>query len=465
MRVALVDLPATHGVVSKDTVVGGYGSRLEPFSRVTRIIAMMKRRMHDTPSVHLAYLAAILAREGHDVVWSRGRLDDADVAIVLSSLVDHKHETAWADEARARGIQVGFVGLTASKLPELFRAHADFIVIGEPEAAIARLARGQRLEGDCESEPLDDLDALPFPRWDVAGLSRAGRWTVPFAGRPYGGGVPLLASRGCPEFCTYCPHRILAGHRMRAVDSIVEELTYICDRFDQPDVIFRDPLFTQDRDRVVALARAIRAKGLGLRFECETRLDRLDAGLLDELHAAGLRAISFGVESVSPDVLRKAGRRPIPEAQQRAIITHCRRIGVATAAFYVFGFLQDDWHSIAATIDYAIDLGSSAAQFKLLTPYPATPLWKQMAARVYERDWERFDGFTPTFEHPCLAAADLRFLLGAAYTRFYMRPSWLADWSRINSTVVRSVARRMDASVSKRHARQEVAMMARAVTC
>jgi radical SAM superfamily enzyme YgiQ (UPF0313 family) len=465
MRVALVDLPATHGVVSKDTVVGGYGSRLEPFSRVTRVIAMMKRRMHDTPSVHLAYLAAILAAHGHDVVWSRGELDEADVAIVLSSLVDYKHETAWADAARARGVRVGFVGLTASKLTELFRDHADFIVIGEPEAAIRRLARGHALKGDCPSEPIDDLDSLPFPRWDVAGLSRAGRWSVPFAGRPYGGGIPLLASRGCPEFCTYCPHRILAGLRMRSVGAIVDELAYLSDRFDEPYVIFRDPLFTQDRDRVVSLARAIRARGLELRFECETRLDRLDAALLDELHAAGLRAISFGVESVSPDVLRKVGRRPIPESQQRAIITHCRKIGIATAAFYVFGFLQDDWRSIAATIDYAIDLGSAAAQFKLLTPYPGTPLWKQLAPRVFEEDWERFDGFTPTFEHPQLGPADLRFLLGAAYTRFYMRPSWLADWSRINATAVRRVARRMDAPVAKRHARQEVAMMARAVTC
>ena len=465
MRVALVDLPAVRGVVSKDTVVGGYGSRLEPFSRVTRVIAMMKRRMYDTPSVHLAYLAAILAREGHDVVWSRGAVDDVDAAIVLSSLVDHRHETSWADAARARGIRVGFVGLTASKLPELFRDHADFVVVGEPEAAIARFARGHVLEGECESEPLEDLDALPFPRWDLAGLSRAGRWAVPFAGRPYGGGIPLLASRGCPEFCTYCPHRILAGHRMRSVQSIVDELTYLCDRFEQPYVIFRDPLFTQDRDRVVALARAIRAKGLKLRFECETRLDRLDAALLDELYLAGLRAISFGVESVSPDVLRKAGRRPIPEAHQRSIITHCRQIGIATAAFYVFGFLQDDWQSIAATIDYAIDLGSTAAQFKLLTPYPGTPLWKQMAPRVFERDWERFDGFTPTFEHPRLRPADLRFLLGAAYTRFYMRPSWLADWSRINAKLVRTMVRRMDARVARRHARQEVATMARAVTC
>ena len=465
MRVLLVDLPARDGVVSKDTVVGGYGSRLLPFSRVTQVIGTLKQRLHDVPSVQLAYLSAILAQYGHDVLWSRGGRQEADVAIVLSSLVDHAHEAAWGDAACGRGIRVRFVGLAASKLPHLFRDHADFVVIGEPEAAIRRLARGERLKGDAVSEAITDLDTLPFPRWDQMKGKRSRRLAVPLAVRPYGGGIPLLASRGCPEFCTYCPHRILAGYRVRSVGNIADELQMLCETFPRPYVIFRDPLFSEDRDRAFALADEIRARGLDVRFECETRLDRLDPALLDALHAAGLRAISFGVESVSAETLRKVGRRPTPEAHQRIVINHCRERGIATAAFYVLGFLQDDWASIAATIDYSIELGSTVAQFKLLTPYPATPLWKQMAGRIYETDWERFDGFTPTFDHPNLTPRELRFLLGAAYTRFYMRPSWVANWARISARPVRSVVRRMDARVARRHARQEFSQMSRTVTC
>ena len=327
-----------------------------------------------------------------------------------------------------------------------------------------RLARGATLAGDCASEPIGDLDALPFPRWDFSHATRR-RFTLPFAGRPYGGGVPLLASRGCPEFCTYCPHRILADYRARSVSNILDELAGIAEMFRRPYVIFRDPLFSVDRDRALAIADGIRTRGLDLRFECETRIDRLDPPLLDALHAAGLRAMSFGVESVSPDILKKVGRRPTPEAQQRLIINHCRQLGVATAAFYVLGFPHDDWTSIAATIDYSIDLGSTAAQFKLLTPYPGTPLWKQLAPRVFEKDWQKFDGFTPTFEHPHLSGPELRFLLGAAYTRFYMRPSWLADWTRVTAPGVRAAARRMDVRVARRHASKERLAMQRAVTC
>src|SRR5437867_11802676 len=119
MRAVLADLKSDRGFVSKDTVVGGYGSRLDPFSRVTSVIAYLKKQFHDVPSVHMAYSAAILARAGHEVDWTRGGDLDGDVALVLSSLVDHKNETAWADRARARGLKVGFVGITASKMPQL----------------------------------------------------------------------------------------------------------------------------------------------------------------------------------------------------------------------------------------------------------------------------------------------------------------------------------------------------------
>ncbi|PWT79810.1 MAG: hypothetical protein C5B57_13285 [Blastocatellia bacterium] len=464
MRVILADLKSSRGFVSKDTVVGGYGSRLDPFSRVTAVTAYLKKQFHDVPSVHMGYIGAIMARTGHDVAWTRGELMEGDLALVLSSLVDYKSETAWADAMRDRGIKVGFVGITASKAPQLFIDHCDFILNGEPEAGVMRLAHGEMPTGIVVSEQIDDLDSLPFPRWDLIGEDRA-RFGIQWSSRPVGGGFPLLASRGCPEFCTYCPHRILAGYRARSISNIVDELEQLCDQYRRPYVIFRDPLFTEQRDRCVALCDEIRARNLVLRFEAETRLDRLDSELLDTLYAVGFRTMSFGVESLSPTTLKKSGRRPIPESHQRHIIEHCRRRGIVTAAFYVLGFLQDDWNSIAATIDYAIDIGSTFAQFKILTPYPGTPMFKQLEPLLTETDWEKFDGYTPTFRHPNLSAAELRFLLGAAYTRYYMRPSYLANFLKIQNASVRELVSRMDQRVNDRHTRHEIAGFSRPVAC
>jgi radical SAM superfamily enzyme YgiQ (UPF0313 family) len=464
MRVVLADLKSDRGFVSKDTVVGGYGSRLDPFSRVTRVMAYLKKKFHDVPSVHMAYIAAILARAGHEVKWTRGEEVTGDVALVLSSLVDYKNETAWADRMRAKGVKVGFIGITASKMPQLFEGHCDFILNGEPEAAVMRLAQGVIPQGTVVSEQIDDLDSLPFPRWDLVTEDRS-KMGFKFFTRPVGGGYPLLASRGCPEFCTYCPHRILAGYRMRSIANIVDEMERLCSRVSRPYVIFRDPLFTEQRERVVELCDEIKRRGLNLTFEAETRLDRLDVDLLDRLHAAGFRAMSFGVESLDPATLKKSGRRPIPQSHQREIIEHCRKLGIVTAAFYVLGFLQDDWNSVAATIDYATDLGSTFAQFKMLTPYPGTPMFKQIQPLLTETDWEKFDGYTPTFAHPNLSERELRFLLGAAYKRFYMRPSYLANFLKIKNTAVREWVSRMDRRVNDRHSREEIADISRPVAC
>jgi radical SAM superfamily enzyme YgiQ (UPF0313 family) len=464
MRIVLADFCNGDGFLSKDTVAGGFGSRLRPFSKVTSIVAAVKRRFHALPSVQLAYLAAIARRAGHEVVVSDGPLVDGDVAIVLSSLVDFKGETAWARAMRARGVRTGFVGLAAHTLPELFRADADFIVKGEPESAMLRLVAGDVLDGVVTSPALDDLDALPFPWWDPLSAARS-RLRVPFSGRPAGGSLPVLASRSCPEFCTYCPHRIQASYRTRSVDNILDELQYLQDTRGPVHVVFRDPLFTQDRERVLAICDGIAHRGLRHTFECETRLDRLDDALLGTMWQAGLRAMSFGVESMAAATLKKVGRRPIPEAHQRAILARSRELGIVTAAFYVFGFLEDTAESIGATIDYAIALGSTVAQFKVLTPYPGTPLFKRLEPLIAETDWERFDGFTPVFRHPALSQDELLLLLGHAYARFYVRPSFLADYLRISAPAARRAVHKLDTLVERGHSRRELARVAPSVPC
>ena len=64
--------------------------------------------------------------------------------------------------------------------------------------------------------------------------------------------------------------------------------------------------------------REIQARGLKLRFECETRLDRLDETLLDRLHAAGLRAITLRRRVDVAEALRKVGRRRFPPSSSAA---------------------------------------------------------------------------------------------------------------------------------------------------
>ena len=176
--------------------------------------------------MQLAYLAAIAADAGHEVIFTTtDEVVNGDVAVVLSSLVDYRHEAAWADDMRAHGVRVGFVGLAASKMPELFADHADFIITRRARRGVRAPDAGRsRSLASCASGEIDDLDALPFPRWDLLATGLRRTRGVPGSVRPLHGGFPLLASRSCPEFCTYCPHRILSTYRVRSVRSIADEL-------------------------------------------------------------------------------------------------------------------------------------------------------------------------------------------------------------------------------------------------
>ena len=454
MRVVLADIKGGEGFIGKDTVAGGYGSRLRPFSRVTHVISFLKRRFHDVPSVHLAYLAALAAEAGHEVRYTQGELVEGDVALVLSSIVDYRREAAVcgcdAGARRPRRLHRSCGGQDAGALPGSRRLHFR----GRARSGIHSHARRRGALGH-RAEPPDRRPRQPALPALGSRVGAAAPTDVPYSGRPPAAGSrcwPAVGARSsAPTARTgFWP----ATGRARSIELLdeIERLgalsAALCD--------FPGPaLQPGPRPRVSPSRTAFERRGLEIGFECETRLDRLDPALLARLHEVGLRAISFGVESMSPATLKKVGRRPTPPEHQRLIIDACRDARYRHGGFYVLGFLEDNWDSIVATIDYAVDLGSTVAQFKILTPYPGTPLWKKMAPLVVEQDWERFDGFTPTFTHPSLTRDELQFLLGGAYARFYMRPSYLANYLRIGGERTRTLVNRLDRQVRPRHTREE----------
>ena len=119
MRIVLADLKGSNGFVNKDTVVGGFGLRFKGWSFTTRWIERARNLFQNVPSVHAAYIAAILEREGHEVVYTNDAHMEGDVALVLSSLVDYRREIAWACLMLVYGVGgvlLPFVGIKAIDL-------------------------------------------------------------------------------------------------------------------------------------------------------------------------------------------------------------------------------------------------------------------------------------------------------------------------------------------------------------
>ncbi len=106
-QIILADLRGRDGYVNKDTVAGGYGSRFQGHSFMTRFEKNVRRIFQNVPSIHIGYLAAIFAEAGHRVIVTRNdKPVDGDLAIVLTSLVDYRHEVEWAEKTKARGTKI-----------------------------------------------------------------------------------------------------------------------------------------------------------------------------------------------------------------------------------------------------------------------------------------------------------------------------------------------------------------------
>ena len=121
MRIVLADLRASDGLVSKDTVAGGYGSRLVPFSRVTRIFCRFKKWFLESPSVQMAYLAAICAEKGHEVLWTQDRIPDADVALVLPPWLTTAGKPLGRTPPEPAGFEWALLVWPAPKSPNCFK--------------------------------------------------------------------------------------------------------------------------------------------------------------------------------------------------------------------------------------------------------------------------------------------------------------------------------------------------------
>ncbi|MBI2362170.1 MAG: radical SAM protein, partial [Elusimicrobia bacterium] len=207
-----------------------------------------------------------------------------------------------------------------------------------------------------------DVDRLPAPRWDMAPWRRYSYLTAQTAW-------------GCPVGCSYCPYPVTQGRSVRArpVAAVVAELLPLR-RLRAPFVLCRDPFFTIDRDRTLALCAALEAAGSPVLWGCETRLEALDEALVAAMARAGCIRVEFGVESVSARVLRAAGRSPLAPERIREAAALLKRHGMLTYALYVLGLPGETEAEARATIDFALSLGTNAASFSCASPFPGTAL-------------------------------------------------------------------------------------------
>ncbi|MFH1996752.1 MAG: radical SAM protein [Candidatus Omnitrophota bacterium] len=425
MKIGLLNVSSGRKSCINKDFMGGYGWAFNAGKSLpARMINVVKRMGENLPIMSFAYIASIFHSMGHTVQCAENRVPKADLVFIQSSMVEHTAELAWARRIRKSGAKAGFIGPFSGAMPDLFINDCDFIIKGEPESAAFDIAKGHIPKGLIESRAITDLDTLPFPRWDFFPYRRYSYFPA-IKEKPF---LPVLASRGCPFSCSYyCPYPITYAWRQRSSKNVLDEIGELIERYGMKAMLFRDPIFTADRARTVEIMTGILERGYTITWACETRLDKLDKELIELMRKAGMRVINVGIESYDEDVVKKASRKPIALEHQEEIVRYCDELGIRVTAFYMFGMPDDTEESLFRTIRYAKKLNTHVAQFFIFTPFPGTKYYQDVAPEIYEKEWEKFDCYTPVFRHKNLTPETILRLKERAFVSYYYRPQWAAQ--------------------------------------
>jgi len=316
-------------------------------------------------------------------------LGQADAIAVFVSWASLATDLAFVAELRAQtsakllafGPAMRFVGQQV-----LAASSVDAVLIGEAEGFIGMAVRylldgstrvtGQQLSpqslqtsGYDEQGFVEDLDRLPFPAWELLPYQRYQLLTV-------------LSSRGCPDLCTYCPYAAAQGRRFRtrSVSNIMAELTQLKARFQPDRLVFRDPVFAHQRDRVVKLCTAMLDARLSLNWECESRPEHLDRELLRLMQRAGCQWVKIGLETTDATLLQQLKRvRSAEQAElylqhTAQVVSTCREIGLRCRLFAMAGLPGQDAAMAEDTRRIIERMEPDALNIKLCEPYPGTGL-------------------------------------------------------------------------------------------
>jgi radical SAM superfamily enzyme YgiQ (UPF0313 family) len=407
--VFLVNPPNPPGYVSNKDSMGGFGQ-------------LYPEAASPFPPIDLPYLAAWLLEHGIAVtvfeagamLWSPERLcheisaasNAAPATVVLRTslpTIDWDLDVAMLIKSRCSGARIVLYGPAVGPLLErIQQSQVDYIVVGEPDQTVLELVQGMDLasiaglewrssDGEWVTNPprayRRDLDSLPFPRWELFPYER---YTIPksaTAGTMRC--LPMQTSRGCPFGCNYCPYPVGQGSlwRYRSPENVVDELEHLVRDLGVEYVIFRDPLFSANKKRVVAICEEIVRRRLSVKWRCETRVDCLDESTIAAMAKAGCVGVNFGVESVDPQIQRNVDRKPITSDEFVVAVRLFRKYGIKTFAFFVVGLPGDTVETILASIRFALQLRPSWVQFTVATPFIGTRLFDwAVEQHLLERD-------------------------------------------------------------------------------
>jgi radical SAM superfamily enzyme YgiQ (UPF0313 family) len=314
-----------------------------------------------------------------------------------------------------------------------FFALLDALANGAPTndlpGVVGRDADGA-VHANCRAPYLDDLDALPFPAWDLLGDAfphRFGPSIFNYRCTPL---ATLVTSRGCPFSCTFCD-RSTSGKlgRYHSVEYVMEMCRMLAARGAR-HVIFYDDLFTVKKKRVIELCEALVRAQLPFTWSCNSHPNLLDLATMKLMKRAGCWQIAYGVESGSQRVLNVV-KHEVKLPRLRETLRMTRAAGIRAKGYLMLGHPTENLESLEETRAFLEEVDLDVAQVTKFTPYPGTPAYPTIQQYgAFTEDWDRMNAMNFIFIPHGLTEEVLEEYFHRCYRAFYTRPRVLMGLAR-----------------------------------
>ena len=277
-----------------------------------------------------------------------------------------------------------------------------------------------------ERDPVLNLDALPFPAWDLIDMEAYfDAWGQLDSVQPGLRGVNLSGSRGCPFTCTFCAETLheMFGRklRQRSPKSIVAELVELKDRYNIEAFWLTDDTFTTNRKYVEQFCDVLEDSGLNLLWGCTTRANLIPEYLIQRMQEVGLRKVGIGLESATERIREGIYEKAVSDEEVTLTVNALHQYGVQTLLFLMLGAPSETRREMLETIRLSASLPATEASFSLFVPLPGTSVYNDMKRDGYtlSQDWTDYDYYAKQpFEHE-LSRWELRMWQRLGYVRFF----------------------------------------------
>ncbi len=318
----------------------------------------------------------------------------------------------------------------------------DSLILGEGENAFCFCARRITSREKCfypgfaprtgsgfaipdSNDIISDLDAQPFPDWDLIDFdcyARFPQMSGYISSRRY---MTLFTSRACPYNCINC-HSIFGKKvRMRSPDNVVKEIETLKYKHNVEEFQIVDDIFNFNKNRVLEICRLIEKKNLDIRlsFPNGLRGDLLDEDTILALKRAGAYSITVAFETAS-ERLQKLIQKNIDIERVCDAVRISARNGLLTRAFFMLGFPTETLEELMSTIRLSLKLPLHAVSYFVVIPFKGTVLYDMALADVGEKIaiLKHQDYLTQDAYYTLSTGLDVRRIQRIAYLKFYLNP-------------------------------------------